>query len=119
MSSLYAATKEAEILYAMQNYDAARETCKFAADIIRQYWPKQGENPVAICCFTIEGSVLWCHDNIFEMDFEQKIVVARKRIPLYRAEIEKRPALCKACREDCRKRLKLLERALAGKTGAP
>lgn len=107
------------MLYAMQNYNAARETCEFAADIIKQHWPKKGENPVAICCFTMEGSVLWCHDNIFETDFGNKTVAVRERIPLYRAEIEKRPELCKACREDCRERLELLKQALAGKTGGP
>lgn len=119
MSSLYATTKEAEIFYAMQNYEAAQETCKFAADIISQHWPKKGEQPLAICCFATEGSVLWCHDNIFETDFEHKTVVAIERIPLYRAEIDQRPALCKAYRENCRKRIELLANALAGKTGTP
>jgi hypothetical protein len=118
MSSLYAATKEAELFFAMQNYESAADACAFAEDIMRQHWPKPGENPVAICCFTIEGSVLWCHDNILETDFKNKTVATRERIPLYRAEIEQRPKLCQACREDCRERIEILAQALAGKTGA-
>lgn len=105
MSSLYATVHVAEEFLQSGNNEAARNACAFAQDIISQHWPKEEESPPAICCFTIENDIMWCHDQ--------------KRKPLYSAPIAERPALCKACREDCRKRLKLLEQALAGKTGAP
>lgn len=94
MSSLYAIVQAAEEFLQSENDEAARNACAFAQDIISQHWPKDEECPPAICCFSVEGDMLWCHD--------------RNRQPLYFAPITKRPALCKACREDCRKRLAAL-----------
>lgn len=91
MSSLYATARAVEEFLQNGNDNAAQDACAFAEDIISQHWPKDGENPPAICCFTIENNVLWCHDHL--------------RAPLYAAPIAERPALCKACREDCKKRL--------------
>lgn len=105
MSSLYATVQAAEELLQNGDNEAAAGACAFARNIIRQHWPKDGENPPAICCFSIEGDVVWCHD--------------RERKPLYPAPIAERPELCKVCREDCRRRIELLTQALAEKTGGP
>lgn len=58
MSSLYATMRAAEEFLQSGNDEATRDACVFAQDIIRQHWPKNGENPPAICCFTIENGIL-------------------------------------------------------------
>lgn len=98
MSSLYATVQVAEEFLQSGNDKAARNACALAQDIISQHWPKDGESPPAICCFTIENGMLWCHDHL--------------RAPLHAAPIAERPGLCKACREDCKKRLAILVEAL-------
>lgn len=117
MSSLYALTKEVEVLYVIRNYKDAEVTRSLAEDIIRRHWPKKGENPVAICCFTVEGSVVYCHDNILKINHRKKTISVIRRVPLHRAELEERKELCGKCREDCRKRIETLKRVLAGKSG--
>lgn len=98
MSSLYATVHAAEEFARLGNNEAASTACAFAQDIIRQHWPKEEKHPPAICCFTVENGILWCHDHL--------------RAPLYAAPIAERPALCKACREDCKKRLTALTKTL-------
>lgn len=98
MSSLFATVRAAEEFMRLGNDESATDACALAQSIISQHWPKEGERPPAICCFTVENGILWCHDHL--------------RAPLYAAPIAKRPALCKACREDCRARIATLTKIL-------
>ncbi len=108
MASLFASTKKAEIYVTMGNYDTAKREIDMAESTITQHWPAK-QNPIAICCFTVEGPLVYCTDDKIETDFEKKTITVVGRIPLFPAEERKRRELCKACREDCKERIRILK----------
>lgn len=112
MASLFASTKKAEIYFAMGNYDAAKREIDMAESTILQHWPAQNQNPIAICCFVVEGPLVYCTDDIIETDFQKKTITVADRIPLFPAEKHKRKQLYTACREDCKERIRILKEKL-------
>lgn len=116
MASLFASTKKAEIYIAMKNYDAAKREIDLAESTIIQHWPTKKQNPVAICCFTTEGNLIYCADDKIETDFKKKTITVVSRIPLFPAKKHNRRKLCKICREDCKERIQILKEKLANTT---
>ncbi len=112
MASLFASTKKAEIYVAMGNYDAAKREINMAESTLTQHWPTRKQNPIAICCFTVERLLIYCTDDKIETDFKKKTITVVGRIPLFPAEESKRRKLCKACREDCKERIQILKEKL-------
>lgn len=113
MASLFAATKKARFYTAMGNTDSALREIEYAESIIRQHWPAKGKRPFAICCFTVDGPLIYCTDDDIRIDTVNKTIRVIKRIPLFPNTVAGRRKDCAACRKFCKQKIGLLKKKIA------